>query len=163
MGKFYARLGWGLAFFSAWPLGAGAEEPMGNFWGNTANACVESSVAAPETHAGSVIWALLLVLGLLALLAWWLKRWRRPAPAAAGKPQGRLLLLNRFNAAQSFMLWEEAGKTYALIMKNQRVEMLTELPGGSSAGSERVPPAGIKAPKTFQEIWINLIKPTRKP
>jgi len=162
MGKFYASLGWGLAVFAAGPLSAWAEEPLGSFWGNTANACLDSSAAAPETHTGSVLWALLLVLGLLALLAWWLKRWRRPELAAA-KPQGRLLLLNRFNAAQAFMLWEDAGRTYALIMKNNRVEMLTELPGGSGGAPERSLQPGVKIPKTFQEIWINLIKPARKP
>ncbi|NTV51409.1 MAG: hypothetical protein HGA76_00135 [Candidatus Firestonebacteria bacterium] len=147
----------------AWPpASVGAEEPLNLVWGNTASACADSAVAAPEAHTGSVLLALVLVLSLLALLAWWWKRQAKPAATVTVAPGGQVRMLNRFNAAQTFMLWEEAEKTYAVVMKNNRVEMFAELPGlrpeGGRSSGTRTPP-----PKTFQEIWMQLIRPAGKP
>lgn len=140
----------------------GGEEPLSLVWGNTASACAEAAVTAPEAHTGSVLVALVLVLSLLALLAWWWKRRAKPAATVTVAPGGQVRMLNRFNAAQTFMLWEEAEKTYAVVMKNNRVEMFAELPGlrpeGGRSSGTRTPP-----PKTFQEIWMQLIRPARKP
>jgi hypothetical protein len=152
-------VGVGLA---ASPATAAAEEPLASVWGNTAAACLESAGSAPETHVGGVLLALLLVLLLLAVVAWGLKHWPRAALAAGGENAGRLRMLNRFNARQTFMLWEEGGKAFALVMKDRRVEMLVELPGGPGDGG-RSPRGGTPAPKTFQALWLNLIKPVRRP
>jgi flagellar biogenesis protein FliO len=159
-------MGWGiiaavLAGLAASPARAATEEPLASAWGNTAAACLESAGSAPETHVGGVLLALLLVLALLAAAAWGLKRWPRAAQAAGAESAGRLRMLNRFNARQTFMLWEEGGKAYALVMKDRRVEMMVELPAapGESGPSPR---GGAPAPRTFQALWLNLIKPARR-
>jgi flagellar biogenesis protein FliO len=149
-----------LAGLGAWPLSvAAAEEPLAAVWGNTTAACLETGGNVPETHAGSVLLALLLVLGLLALLAWCLKRWPR-LKTLSPTDSGRLRMINRFNASQTFLLWEEAGKTYALIVKNSRVEMMVELPGWRWDKGEGL--SRKQQPRTFQAIWMNLLKSGRK-
>jgi flagellar biogenesis protein FliO len=141
-------LGW-----QAW-----GDEGDGVLWGNSVTANLDNAhAAAPETHVGQVILALLMVLGLIALIVWCLRQWHRPQVPEAGDA-GRVLVFNQINAAQTFMLWETQGKIYAVIMKNKKTEMLTELAGMTMGVQTPEGKKGPGTPKTFQDIWLALLK-----
>ncbi len=130
-------------------------------WGNTVAAAAET-YTAPEGQAGKMLLGLLVVLGLMAGLAWWVARLRRQAPALATTEPTHVLVCNRFNSQQTFMVWEEQGKIMAGIFKKQALEMWIEIPGVGLQRNTPLQGGKRESPKTFQDIWWGLLKSQKR-
>jgi len=151
------------ALSAAWlPARVWAEDTLPGLWGNTETVVAEPYVGTPGLHTGQVVLSLLLVVGVLAALAWMLRRLQaqRP-PVAPEEAQEQVLFCSRFNARQTLIVTEQGGKVRCMILNANRVELMTELPGVSPQGVPRRTstdkPEG-KPAKTFREVWAELLR-----
>lgn len=141
----------------ALPLAARAEETFAGFWGDTPAA--EAYTGVPGAQAGRILLSLLVVAGLLALLAWGVRRSSGRRVSAASRP--RCVFRARFNARQILMVVEREGRIECRILDGKRTELETEIPGVVPAsGSRRAPAAGTAAPppRSFREVWGALLR-----
>jgi len=97
------------ALSAAWlPARVWAEDTLPGLWGNTETVVAEPYVGTPGLHTGQVVLSLLLVVGVLAALAWMLRRLQaqRP-PVAPEEAQEQVLFCSRFNARQTLIVTEQ--------------------------------------------------------
>lgn len=151
------RIVWGAAAAAAlrareaW---AGAEEELNAAWGGAA----AGAAPAGAPHWGQSLLALAVVVGLLLLLAWGLKRLRartRGGEPAAAEP--RLLMRARFNAAQTLVLWERDGEVECLILRGREVEFQARVPEAARRGADAAAAGQTRGGQSFGEIWQTLL------
>lgn len=140
---------------AAWTARAGAEEDLGAWLGSTPAAAAEPFSASGQ--AGNALLALLLVVGLMLLLYWGLRRVQRRVPAAADAPAERILLRARFNRLQTLVLLERGGELQCLILRGRQVEFMADVPAEGRRRSGNAPASPDKAGTSFQDVWRSLL------
>lgn len=134
---------------------AQAEDDPAGFWGNTLSAAT-GLAGAPAWHPGSILLALLAVVGLMAALAWLLRRsgWL-PGAGSTGAGEPKILFYARFNASQTLLLLEAEKGLRLVVLRGRRVEFLADLPGH--------PPQAGAGRKTFQTAWLQCLQAAKRP
>ena len=148
-----------VAFLAAAPTWA--EEDLAGLWGSTPTSA-SAYAGSGSPSAWNLLWSLLLVLGLLLLLAWGLRRLWRQAPARAEAPE-RVLFTGRFNPQQTLIVSAQGTTLRCLVARGKRIDCFLELPdtvktsGSGSGGHGR--PGGSPS---FAETWQMLLRGVRK-